>query len=186
MKEKSGRKRKIRTVDAIYISLFTALIAVCSYISIPTAVPFTMQTFGIFCALGLLGGKRGLLSVAVYVSLGLAGAPVFSGFRGGIGVLFERNGGYIVGFIAAALVYYTVTACFKNTTKSIVAAMLLGQLVCYISGSLWLAALYISDMQPIGFLGILSICVLPFIIPDLLKITLAVLITNRLSKYFEQ
>ena len=75
-----------------------ALMAVCSWISIPTAIPFTLQTMAVFLAVGLLGGKRGTLAVTAYVLLGAVGAPVFANFSGGIGILLGQTGGYILGF----------------------------------------------------------------------------------------
>lgn len=69
-----------KTRDIVFIGIFAALIAICSWISIPTTVPFTLQTMGVFTAVGLLGGKRGSLAVLVYILLGLVGLPVFAGF----------------------------------------------------------------------------------------------------------
>lgn len=89
-----------KTRDIVFIGIFAALIAICSWISIPTTVPFTLQTMGVFTAVGLLGGKRGSLAVLVYILLGLVGLPVFAGFSGGVGVLFGTTGGYIIGFLA--------------------------------------------------------------------------------------
>lgn len=71
----------------VYIAVFAVLIAICSWISIPTTVPFTLQTFAIFLAVGVLGGKRGSLSVLIYILLGAVGIPVFAGFSGGFGTL---------------------------------------------------------------------------------------------------
>ena len=74
----------LRTVDIAYIGMFVAVIAICSWISIPATVPFTLQTFAVFMAVGLLGGKRGTIAVVTYVLLGAVGAPVFAGFAGGM------------------------------------------------------------------------------------------------------
>ena len=76
-----------KTYDLVYIAVFAVVMAVCSWISIPAQVPFTLQTFGVFMAVGVLGGKRGTLAVLVYVLLGAVGVPVFAGFSGGIGAL---------------------------------------------------------------------------------------------------
>ena len=94
----------IKTRDIAYIAFFAVVIAVCSWISIPTVVPFTLQTFAVFLTVGVLGGKRGTLAVFVYILLGVCGVPVFSGFSGGIGVLLGQTGGYIAGFLFSALV----------------------------------------------------------------------------------
>ena len=101
-----------KTLDMVYIAVFAVIIAVCSWISVPMVIPFTLQTFGVFCAVGLLGGKRGTLSVLIYVLLGAVGIPVFSGFSSGIGTLFGVTGGYIMGFIFTALVYWLITLVF--------------------------------------------------------------------------
>lgn len=73
-----------KTYDMVYIAVFAVLIAICSWISIPTTVPFTLQTFAVFLAVGVLGGKRGSLSVLIYILLGAVGIPVFAGFSGAL------------------------------------------------------------------------------------------------------
>ena len=78
---------KSKTLALVYIAICAGFIAICSWISIPTAVPFTMQTFAVFFAVGFLGGKRGTAAVLIYILLGAVGLPVFSGFTGGLGVL---------------------------------------------------------------------------------------------------
>ena len=105
-------------MDLAYTALFTVLLAVCAWITVPLTVPFTLQTFGVFAALGVLGGRRGTYAVAAYLLLGLAGLPVFSGFRGGPGVLLGPTGGYILGFLASALLYWAVTARFGSRPVS--------------------------------------------------------------------
>lgn len=97
----AGERNK--TQDLVYVSIFAVLIAVCSWISIPAAVPFTLQTMGVFTAVGILGGRRGSMAVLIYILLGIIGIPVFAGFTGGIGVLAGTTGGYIVGFLVSAL-----------------------------------------------------------------------------------
>ena len=69
----------MKTRELAYTGILAALIAVCSWISIPTAVPFTLQTFAVFLTLGLLGGRLGTLAVTVYLLLGAVGLPVFAG-----------------------------------------------------------------------------------------------------------
>ena len=76
MDEKKGNlneKTRKRLYDTVYIAFFAALIAVCSWISIPSEVPFTLQTFAVCVSVGLLGGKRGTVAVLVYIFLGLVG-----------------------------------------------------------------------------------------------------------------
>ena len=86
-----------KTRDIVFIGIFAALIAICSWISIPTTVPFTLQTMGVFTAVGLLGGKRGSLGWCSWSGILLVQAPpVFLRFSGGVGVLFGTTGGYII------------------------------------------------------------------------------------------
>ena len=68
----------MKTKDIVNISLFTTLLAVCSWICIPTVVPFTMQTFAVFLAMLVLGGKKGTIVIGIYMILGMIGIPVFS------------------------------------------------------------------------------------------------------------
>ena len=88
-----------KTRDMVYISFFAIVIAIGSWISIPTMIPFTLQTFAVFITVGILGGKRGAAAVSLYILLGVVGIPVFAGFKGGIGVLLGNTGGYILGFL---------------------------------------------------------------------------------------
>ena len=105
--------RRGKTYDMAYIGVFVGLMAVCSWISIPTAVPFTLQTFAVFLAVTVMGGKRGTLAVVVYLLLGMAGVPIFAEFSAGPGVLFGTTGGYLIGFIFAALLMWLIERLFS-------------------------------------------------------------------------
>lgn len=176
-------KSKITTKELVFTALMAVIIAVCSWISIPTTVPFTLQTFGVFMAVGLLGGKKGTISVLVYILLGAVGVPVFAGFSGGIGVLFGTTGGYIVGFLLSGLVYWAMTAAFGEKLPIMIVAMVLGLIVCYAFGTAWFMIVYAKNTAPIGLMTALGWCVFPFIIPDCIKIALAVVLTKQLKKY---
>jgi len=161
-----------------YISLMSVIIAVCAWLTIPAAVPFTMQTFGVFFALLFMGGKRGSASIAIYLLLGALGLPVFSGFSGGIGHLFGVTGGYMLGFLLTGIVYMLFEKLFGNSLKISVLSLILGLFLCYIFGTVWFS-IYKGNMSILNAFGI---CVIPFIIPDLLKLALAVIIYKRLKK----
>ena len=109
---------KFKTTDLVYIAICAVMLAVCSWISIPTAVPFTMQTFGVFCVLLLLGGKRGTLAIVVFLLLGAIGLPVFAGFSGGMGSILGSTGGYLLGFIFIGLIYWITEALLLRTQGS--------------------------------------------------------------------
>lgn len=157
----------------VQCSMFAALITVCAWISIPVLdIAFTLQTLGVFLAFGLLGGKRGTVTVLIYLLLGAAGMPVFSGFRGGIGSLAGVTGGYLWGFAFAGLVYWLLESFGR------LPAMIAGQLVCYFFGSLWFY-LYAGG----GLWLIIARCVLPFLLPDAVKIALACTLSRRLARH---
>ncbi|MBQ8954151.1 MAG: biotin transporter BioY [Clostridia bacterium] len=176
------KSAKLRTVDLVYIALMATLMAVCSWISIPATVEFTMQTFAVFAALGLLGGKRALIAVCVYLLMGAIGLPVFAGFNGGLSALLGSTGGYLVGFLAMALVYWLMTSLLGDSRWVRVGAMVLALLVCYAFGTAWFVVVYTRQAEAIGWMTALGWCVFPFIIPDLLKLALAMVLTDRLAK----
>ena len=175
----------LNTKDAAMIALCAAVMAVCSWISIPAAVPFTMQTFGVFITVGILGGKRGSLAILVYLLLGAAGLPVFSGFTGGIGHLMGPTGGYIIGFIFSALLMWLAEKLFGRSVKVLSVSMLAGLIVCYAFGTAWFMAVYTRNTGEVGLMTALGWCVFPYIIPDVIKIVLALLLTRRLRPYVD-
>lgn len=165
-------------------ALFAALLAICAWVAIPIGdIAFTLQTLGIFLTLGLLGGKRGTLAIFIYLLLGLVGLPVFTNFQGGAGVLLGTTGGYIAGFLFSGLTYWLVTALGGNSPKVRLVAMLLGLAVCYLFGTLWYRFGYLRSSSAVGVGFILIKCVLPYLLPDLLKLTLAAYLTGRLRPY---
>ncbi len=170
-----------KVLDLVYISIGAALIAICSWISIPTAVPFTLQTFAVFFVLLSLGGERGTLATLVYVLLGAVGVPVFAGFSGGIGVLLGSTGGYIIGFLFTGIIYIIFTKFVSKKIVVKIIALVLGLAVCYAFGTAWFMNVYIKTSGEVGLLTVLGWCVFPFIIPDLLKLALAVVIAKRIE-----
>lgn len=163
------------------IAACAALTAVCSWISIPTTVPFTLQTFAVFAALFLLGGRDGTIAVLVYILLGAVGMPVFAGFTGGLGILLGTTGGYILGFLLSGLVYW---AFEKVGAKPIVqlGACFVGLAVCYAFGTAWFMNVYARTSGAIGLMTALSWCVFPFVLPDIVKLFLAYALAGRLKK----
>lgn len=170
-----------KVLDMVYIAISAALIAICSWISIPTAVPFTLQTFAVFFVLLLLGGERGTIATLVYVLLGAVGVPVFAGFSGGIGILLGSTGGYIIGFLFVGLIYILFEKFFKKNTVMKIVALVLGLAVCYAFGTAWFMHVYIKSSGEVGLLTVLGWCVFPFIIPDLIKMALAVVVAKRIE-----
>lgn len=161
-------------------ALFAVIISICSMLSFPAPVPFTLQTFGIFLALFVLGGKFGTISITVYICLGLAGLPVFHGFTGGIGILMSGTGGYIIGFVLSGLLYTLLTKLIGEKARIKLISAFCALAVCYISGTLWFA---FATKQTDGILPIVMTCVAPYIIPDTVKILLAFFIAKRTEKF---
>ena len=159
----------------VLCSLFAALTAICAWLSVPIGdIAFTMQTFAVFLTLGILGGKWGCLSIFLYLALGAVGLPVFSGFQGGFGTLLGVTGGYIWGFLASGLTYWAL----ERVNKA--AAMASGMLACYACGTFWFS-LYAGS----GLVFALARCVLPYLVPDFLKIALALHLSRRIGKHLK-
>lgn len=179
--------KKLSTLDMALIAIMAAIMAVCAWVTVPlpVGVPFTMQTFGLFFALCMLGGNRGTLAVVVYILLGMAGAPVFSGFQGGIGVLSGMTGGYITGFILSGIAYIIVTGIFGEKTVPTVAALVLGMVLYYTFGTAWFMVAYAKNVGSIRLYAALAKCVFPFIIPDLVKMVLAFTLAKRVKKFIK-
>ncbi len=178
-----NKKEKFTVRDMCFIAMFAVIIAVCSWISVPLTVPITLQTFGVFAALGVLGGKKGTIAVIVYVLLGAVGLPVFAGFKLGIGTLLGTTGGYIIGFVLSGIVYWAITDKFGTKLAVTVIAMALGLLVCYAFGTAWFMIVYTRSKGAVTLWSALGWCVFPFIIPDAIKIALAILVSERVGKY---
>lgn len=183
--------RYSKTTYMALCGLFAALMTICSYISIPlgfTPVPVNLATLGVFLTGGLLGRKYGTISMAVYVLIGAIGIPVFSEFRGGLSVLAGPTGGYIIGYIAAAfLVGLIIDGMMKDRGAGqsrarqlviCVVAMIIGLLACYLLGTVW----FIVSTHT-GVAASLTMCVLPFLPGDALKIAAGAILVQKLRKY---
>ena len=176
------KKRASKALDMVCIALFAVIIAACSWISVPGAVPFTLQTFGVFCAVGFLGGRRGTIAILLYILLGAVGLPVFSNFTGGIGALAGATGGYIVGFLFMGLIYWLITALCGEKWWSMLLGMILGMAVCYAFGTAWFTVVYTHTKGAMTFLSAMGICVIPFLWADAAKLALAFVLIRMLKK----
>ena len=158
--------------------MMTVIIILCSWITIPLPVPITLQTFALYTALLLLGGKMGTISLLLYILLGAAGLPVFSSFSAGFAHLLSPTGGYILGFLLCALLYLATEKLTKN--RKILKALVLfaGTLLCYTTGTLWFVFYANSHTS---FFAALAVCVLPYVIPDILKLITAIFISDKVK-----
>lgn len=125
------------------IALFTAMLAVMSQISVPLpgGVPVSLQTFAVCLCGYFLGKKSSVISVLVYIALGICGAPVFAGFSGGIQRLLGGTGGFIIGFIFLALLCALGIRKDNKKTNAAVAVLCgcAGIAVVHLFGVLWFA-----------------------------------------------
>lgn len=185
MSEEQKKSGKLKTIDIAYIGLSVALIAICSWISIPLTVPITLQTMGICLISGLFGWKKGTLATVVYIILGAIGVPVFSGFTSGVGIILNSTGGYIIGFIFTALIVGFVSDKCKGKLIPLILSMVVGILVCYTFGTVWFAVVYARENDAASIGTILGWCVIPFLIPDAIKIAVAAVLTNRLKRFIK-
>jgi biotin transport system substrate-specific component len=162
-------------------SLFASLMALCSWLSIPLPpVAFTLQTFGLLLTLGVLGGKWGSISTALYLLLGLVGLPVFSGFSGGFQKLIGVTGGYLIGYLPCALI--TGLAVTPNSPETgpqwkLPTFMVLGTAVLYLIGTAWFM---IQTKNTLA--ASMSMCVIPFLPGDAVKIVAASLLARPVRK----
>jgi len=159
-------------------ALFAALLAVCAWISVPAPVPFSMQSFAVLAAGLTLGGRWGAAAAGVYLALGAAGLPVFSGFGGGIGHLLGAGGGYAVGFVFCAGIAGALAR--GGGRMGDVLGCVLGLAACYGAGTLWYA---IACAPGADLRQLLASCVLPFLLPDAVKAVLAVFCARVLRRH---
>ena len=173
----------MKVKDMTLIAVFVAFITVCSFIRIPFGtIPFTLQTLGVFVTAGIIGARRGTVSIIVYILLGVIGVPVFGG-KGGPGVLAGPTGGYITGFIFTALIIGVTADLIKKYNQGIryaitIASMILGDAVCFVIGTI-----QFMKVMDVNFATAIAYCVTPFIIPDLVKIVIATVFVEKIKKY---
>lgn len=184
--KKSSKSRR-SIIDTVYVALFAAIISVCSLISIPIGtIPITFQLLGVCLASGFLGLSKGTLSVVIYILLGFIGIPVFSGGTSGFAKLLSPTGGYIIGFILTALIIGLAIKLFSRRLHILIIAMTIGVLACYVFGTAWFMILYNSSSdKSIGLGSAISLCVLPFLPFDAVKIAVSATLVNRLHKFFK-
>lgn len=173
----SGGEKIFSTAGMTLMALFTAVTCILAPLSIPIGpVPISLTSLVIYISVYILGWKRGLITYLVYLFVGIAGLPVFSGMTGGIGKLAGPTGGYLVGFI------FTVILCGlfveKGNGRWYVSfiGMILGTAVLYAFGTAWFCISTGTVLLPA-----LELCVFPFLIGDFIKMALAVLTGPRLA-----
>ncbi len=164
--------------------LMTAVICVLGPLAfnIPfSPVPISLGTLGIYFVVSVLGMKPGTVSVIIYILLGLAGVPVFTNFTGGPGKLFGPTGGYIIGYLFLTPVCGYFSDKFRQKLLPQFCGMLLGTVVLYLFGTVWLG----HQMQ-LSFPEALAVGVLPYIPLDLIKMAAASAAGIQLKKRLQK
>lgn len=160
--------------DMVLMALFAAIFCVLAPLAIPIGpVPVSLTNFVVFISVYILGWHRTVITYVVYLLIGLAGLPVFSGFQGGLGKMAGPTGGYLIGFIFTAVIAGLFTKfqeekVLMNRIRGMV-GMILGMIVAYGFGTAWFC--YSTGT---GLSAALALCVFPFIPGDLVKMVIAV------------
>jgi biotin transport system substrate-specific component len=194
--------RKSRALAVARVGIMIAIIAVCAWVVVPYGpVPFTLQTFALTLALCVLPPREAVAVAIGYVLVGALGLPVFSGFRGGFGVLMGYTGGYIMGYIVAMVLASLMLHFARRSVESdmrrrrernidassklyalvnigyMVLAGLIFSIVTDTVGTIW----YVQ-VASVGWETAFMVCIAPFIIPDVIKIIAAVACAQALNR----
>ena len=156
------------------IALFVALMCILSPLSIPIGlVPITLGNLVVLLAVYLLGLKDGMLSCFIYILMGVIGLPVFSNFTSGLGVLLGPTGGFIIGYIPLAI--FAGLCSKKEKIKLRFLLTMLGIVVSYLCGTIWF-----SIVTETNFVASLVVCVVPFIVIDIIKVLISIALSNMI------
>lgn len=161
------------------VGLMTALICIIAPFSVPlsfTPVPISLANLIIYISAGILGAKKGAMSVIIYLLIGAVGVPVYAGWTAGFQRIAGPTGGYLIGFIFIALISGLIIEKFENKIYMYAIGMILGTIVCYILGSVWL-----SMEMNLNFSKALLLGVIPYLLGDAIKVVLATVLCYSLK-----
>lgn len=176
--EKVSREKKQSTSALTAAAMMAAVLCVLGPLSVPVGpVPVAMANFGVSLAAWLLGPRYGALSVAAYLLLGAVGAPVFAGAGAGAAVLFGPTGGYLIGYLAQALIGGWAVERSGGRALWSGLGLAAGVAVSYAFGTAWFI-LQMGCTLPYA----LTVCVLPFIPFDAAKVALASVLGSILRR----
>ncbi len=172
------QKTKWSVREMALVAIMSAVMCVLGPMSVPIGpVPISLTNLAIYLAIYILGGKRATLSYLVYLLIGMAGVPVFSGFTGGFGKLFGPTGGYLIGFIFMALLAgLFIDRAHQKVSWSLL-GMILGTIVCYAFGTVWLAY-----QAHLSMAAALAAGVIPFVPVDFAKMVVAAVVAPQIRR----
>ena len=164
------------------IGILAAIICIFAPFSVPVgAIPISLSTFAIYIVSCSVNKKYSLPAIAIYILIGVVGLPVFSSFAGGLQIISGYTGGYIIGYIPCAFIIGMLTDKYENNKIIYPVSMVTGTAICYLCGTLWY--MYRAEC---GFSQAVTICIIPFIIGDIIKIIAASCIGITLKKRIEK
>ena len=178
-----------RTRSIAFVGLSIAIMAVSAWVTISIGpVPFTLQMFAFSFAIMVLSPKECIAAVAGYLLLGAIGVPVFSGMRGGIGVLAGVTGGYLWGYLpaaaAGALFLYVMRGRLGKGTATGKPSGVQDLVLCVISGLIFTAIAYVCGwaqymaVAGVGPVAAFAVTVAPFIVVDIVKVAAAAVVAR--------
>ena len=177
MNSETGTSKKI-----VFTALFAALTAVCGFISIPvpgTPIPIVLQNMLVVLTGLMLGPVWGVAATVLFLAAGALGLPVFSGGTGGVARLIGPTGGFLYGYALATLVAGLIAQRPKYGARipvlRLVLATVLGFVVMYIPG-----VLHFMRVMDKTFSQTMTLCVVPYIPGDIVKMVVAVLLSSKL------
>lgn len=170
----------------VIIGILAAIICILAPLSVPAgAIPISLSTFAVYIVSCTVPKKYSVPAVAVYILLGAVGLPVFSSFTGGIQSLAGYTGGYIIGYIPCTFLIGLFTDKYPDRKIVYPLSLIAGTVMCYLFGTLW----YMHKAE-IGFVNAAAVCILPFIVGDIIKIAVAsatgITLKTRLRKFISE
>ncbi len=183
---RNGGVRASRTRSIAFCALSIAVLAVCAWVTVPFGpVPFTLQTFAVAFVVLALRPKEALASLGGYLLLGAVGLPVFSGMRGGLGVLAGPTGGFLWGFLAGAAVALGALAVLRGVARrgaaaeTAVSALALALFLAVTYAIGWAQLMLVSGMGPAEAF---AVGVAPFLVVDVCKMAAAVVVALAVKR----
>ncbi|MDR0454728.1 MAG: biotin transporter BioY [Deferribacteraceae bacterium] len=161
--------------------VLTSLFAVSAFIRIPTPfVPLTMQTFVVLLAPMLVGAKYSFAAVALYIALGLAGLPIFAN-GGGPAYIFQPTFGFLIGFLLSTIPCGLLSRN-KNGFLPLFLSGMIASVIIHLAGGIgfWLS-MNLAQGKDVSLYKAATLAVVPFIVPNFIKLTAAVFIARRLK-----
>ena len=166
------------------VSVSVSILVLCSWISIPLTVGITLQLLAVFLISAIFPLTVSLTAIVGYLLLGIVGVPVFASFNTGISAIVGPSGGFLLALLAVPLIISPVRRRYNDGKLLFLVMMTVSLIVVYTVGSVWYGVVYLNGSGTL--LEVLSVCVLPFVIPDFIKMILASLIYRRINPYIQK